>query len=398
MITLKVKPINTIEDLRASLQQAIELEHATIPTYLTTMFSCGVTHNQNVANIIKSVVIEEMLHMSIAANVLNAVGGHPVINRPGFIPSFPGPLPGGVAEGLTVTLEKMTKEHVKNVFMAIEEPEHPIVIEGGKLANRKMLSTSFSIYNWTEEEEMTIGEFYTIIKEKITILEEEAIAHGTTIFTGSLDVQFVDPMWFPTSELFPITDVSTSHKGIDIIIDQGEGTTSDPFDEEGQPAHYYRFQEIVEGRELVKDPSAPSGYSFSGAVIPFLPTEVTNTVNNPRTDNPNNEPDVYIYTPGTQEYIQNKLFNFNYTNLLNALHLTFNGEQERINDAMGMMYALRLSALQLMQIPLANKPSYFAAPSFQFVTNEDMSPEELEMANQMKVAHVNKRMAAANHG
>jgi hypothetical protein len=46
-----------------------------------------------VSSTIKGVVIEEMLHMTIAANVLNAVGGHPAIDRPDFVPNYPEDLP-----------------------------------------------------------------------------------------------------------------------------------------------------------------------------------------------------------------------------------------------------------------------------------------------------------------
>jgi len=34
-----------------------------------------------------------MLHMSIAANILIASGGRPMINTRAFIPNYPGPLP-----------------------------------------------------------------------------------------------------------------------------------------------------------------------------------------------------------------------------------------------------------------------------------------------------------------
>jgi hypothetical protein len=51
------------------------------------------------------VVIEEMLHMTIAANVLNAVGGHPAIDRPDFVPNYPEDLP---ALNLTVGACKTT--------------------------------------------------------------------------------------------------------------------------------------------------------------------------------------------------------------------------------------------------------------------------------------------------
>ena len=46
-----------------------------------------------VAAIIRSVVIEEMLHMALACNLLNAVGGQPEIDRAGFVPLSGSPCP-----------------------------------------------------------------------------------------------------------------------------------------------------------------------------------------------------------------------------------------------------------------------------------------------------------------
>ena len=66
-----------------------------------------------------------MLHMTIAANVLNAIGGKPVINKPHFIPHYPGPLPLNIGD-LIVPLAPISKTLVKKIFMEIEEPEDPI--------------------------------------------------------------------------------------------------------------------------------------------------------------------------------------------------------------------------------------------------------------------------------
>ena len=66
-----------------------------------------------------------MLHMAICANLLNAIGGTPQINHANFVPTYPGPLPLGIADGLTVSLEKFSLGLVQNVFMEIEEPAHP---------------------------------------------------------------------------------------------------------------------------------------------------------------------------------------------------------------------------------------------------------------------------------
>jgi len=50
--------VDTIEDVQRALQQAIELEHATIPTYLFSLFSIKNGRNREVAEIINSVVLE----------------------------------------------------------------------------------------------------------------------------------------------------------------------------------------------------------------------------------------------------------------------------------------------------------------------------------------------------
>ena len=74
--------ITTLNDLRAHLQWAIELEHATIPPYLCALYSIKPGKNTDAAAAITSVFVEEMLHLTLAANVLNAIGGAPVIDAP----------------------------------------------------------------------------------------------------------------------------------------------------------------------------------------------------------------------------------------------------------------------------------------------------------------------------
>ena len=67
-------PLNkTLAYARQLLQSAVMVEHSTIPLYLSAMWSM-VNSTSQAVDIIHSVVIEEMLHMTIAANVLNAIG------------------------------------------------------------------------------------------------------------------------------------------------------------------------------------------------------------------------------------------------------------------------------------------------------------------------------------
>src|ERR1700732_4423538 len=108
------------EAVTTALQRALELEHSTIPPYLYALYSLDENKNGAIAKIIQSVVLEEMLHMTLVCNILNALEGRPVIDNPKFIPTYPGPLPGGIEAGLTVGLAPFSIDVVHDAFMAIE--------------------------------------------------------------------------------------------------------------------------------------------------------------------------------------------------------------------------------------------------------------------------------------
>lgn len=343
---------STLADLQAMLQQAIELEHSTIPPYLTANFTLFSTTGANAAisEIIGSVLGEEMLHMTIAGNVLNAIGGSPVINKPGFIPTYPGPLPGGVEGGLTVGLEKFSINLVKNVFMEIEAPENQAPVAGGIPV---------------PPDGQTIGEFYNGIISLMTNLETQAQANGSSIFTGSAGNQVTFAEFYPANVLFPVTSLQTAISAINIIIDQGEGSTQTPFvdpaNTEGtpEPAHFYRFEEIVQGKGLVVNTSTiPNTYSYTGTPIPFDPTQVPNMWPNPTMSE---------FPKGSIAYENCRLFNYNYTSLLNCLHDTFNGHPEKLSTALGIMFSLRLYALKLLAQPHPLHPGFMAGPSFEYL-------------------------------
>src|SRR5947209_17026527 len=95
--------------LHEALQWAVDLEFATIPVYLSGLWSIkpqgpNVEPSGEVYNLINSVVMEEMLHMALVCNMVTAIGGTPEINPT----NFPGGLPGGVRPDLTVKLEGLS--------------------------------------------------------------------------------------------------------------------------------------------------------------------------------------------------------------------------------------------------------------------------------------------------
>jgi hypothetical protein len=335
-----IQAAQTGPDLYQFLQSAIELEHATIPAYLAAYYSIKPGANLAAGQIIRSIVVEEMLHMTIAANVMNAIGGSPVINQPDFIPTYPGPLPMSVDDGLIVPLEKLSLALVETVFMRIELPEDPRHYPSLMLAA-------------AERGFATIGEFYDAIIARIRFL-------GNKIFTGDPARQVVDNTWFPADQLFAITDVDSAARGLDIIKRQGEGTSTNPMDGDGAPAHYYRFEEILRGHRLVRNSSVPEGYSFTGAPVPFDPAGVIDMVSNSV---------LADYTTGTLAYDGVAQANYAYTSLLNALHETFNGSPKTLQTAIGLMYQLRLVVLEKVVNQAVTDGKFkgqYAAPAFQF--------------------------------
>jgi hypothetical protein len=335
-IVASIQAAKEAADIHQFLQGAIELEHSTIPPYLQALYSIKHDKNTIVADLIRSVVVEEMLHMTIAANVLNAIGGAPVISKPGFVPDYPAHLPMNVREGLQVGLAPLSKPLIHDVFMEIEMPEHP-----QDFPDKAMMAADAGY--------ATIGVFYAAIIAKLREL-------GDDIFTGDPSRQVMDNTWFPAGQLFPIHDVASAARGIEIIVRQGEGTSDDPLEAEGAPAHYYRFAEIYHGKRLVPDPSVEEKFSYSGAPIPFDAAGIWDMVMNPKIAN-------YRADSAARAYAQR--FNAIYTNLLNSLHVTFNGAPRRLAKAIAGMYELRLAAEALIDIR-DDASGKQAAPTFEY--------------------------------
>ena len=328
-----------------SLQRAIELEHSTIPPYLTAWYSLKPGLNDQVGALLRYVVIEEMLHMTIAANILVSLGGSPAINKPEFVPTYPGPLPMGIGgSDFTVHLAPFSMDLVLNTFMVIEEPEEPVPV-----------SFSASQDDAEEPTYRTIGEFYSALKDKLRALPAGSFGH--------VDRQVVG-MW-PETLSFPIVDAESACAAIDIIIEQGEGTSKDPFeDRDGDgkptPAHYYRFGQIYYGAELIKkrSPKLNTDYAYGGAPIPFVASGVYPM----RPD-----PSALQFAEGTYGRLLTDNFTQGYSSLLNSLHAAFNGEPERIKETMGLMYQLRFLAQKLMSTPLQEGMVATAGPVFRYV-------------------------------
>lgn len=325
--------------LERALQYAIQLEFFTIPPYLTAFWSIK-NPRETAAIAIREVLVEEMLHMSLACNMLKSIGGCPIICHPDVVPKYPNPLPGGVKPGLRIALEGLSK-HTLDVFMAIEEPEKDISV----------LETTA-----VDETFPRIGAFYDAIEEAFYEIGPEISRAGQ--IEG----------YFGESRRSDGTDVPKNigsleevSKAIKLIKDQGEGTSQSPFDPDtGELAHYYRFKEIAVGRKIVQVPG--KGFVHSGEAV--------------------NMPDCWpvgeVPLGGYQQagvpkstWSAMECFDAIYTQLLMQLDLAWkDGSQAALHRGLElMMDRLPALATEIMQVSIGNKPTHYA-PNFRLTKTE----------------------------
>ena len=239
-----------VEKIREKLQAAIELEHSTVPLYLYALYSLDPAKNGEIVSIIRSVVVEEMLHMTLASNVLNAIGGSPRLDDPKFIPTYPGPLPGGVEKQLTVQLAPFSMAQLET-FLTIEEPQDPL--------NFKLAAA--------QGDGITIGDFYRHIAKAIAKL-------GPSIFVPGPHNQVGPDL---VEEFVVVTDVASAGQAITTIVEQGEGTSKTPLEIVGKGyAHYYRFMQIK--KHYLLEPKGDS-FAYDGPPVPFDPAGVLSGAN-----------------------------------------------------------------------------------------------------------------------
>ena len=68
LFTLK-RAIETLDDLHYYLRIAMELELSTIPPYMCGIYSIKPGTNQQAIDVMHSVVMEEMFHLTMAGNI-----------------------------------------------------------------------------------------------------------------------------------------------------------------------------------------------------------------------------------------------------------------------------------------------------------------------------------------
>ncbi|MEV4109345.1 ferritin-like domain-containing protein [Nonomuraea sp. NPDC049695] len=299
--------IDTLDSLREHLQWAIELEHATLPPYLTALYSLDPERNPAAVEVVSSVFVEEMLHLALAANLLNAVGGAPRLDTPEMLPPHPRKLPHG---DLELSLVPFGPEALE-MFLRLEQPAPPGAPP-------------------EDDNYETIGQFYAAIEQGLRYLCETL--GEKEVFSGDPARQVSGGHFRHTGgRLVAVTDLASALDALEEIVEQGEGTArSEVWDgDQDEVAHYYRFMELKLGRRYRRGDtpeSGPTGEKLSVDLTGVLPM-----------------------TPNPADRAAQEEFNHTYCAILHLLEVAFNGSPRMLAVATGEMYALKAQAQELMR-------------------------------------------------
>ncbi|WP_431683037.1 ferritin-like domain-containing protein [Kitasatospora sp. KL5] len=362
--------ITSLKDLKAALQLAVGLELSTVPVYLTALYSIEAGRNTDAAQTIRSVVMEEMLHMTLAANVLNALGEVPSPGPVDFqgrrnlspIPAYPldSPLVSGIG---TLELLPLTPRAVDG-FVRIEHPLHG----AATLDAIPVQSGGFR----------TIGEFYDAV---------DAALNDPVICP---DGAFRPVRQIPDSDYYggaghvvEVKDRATAREAVLKIVDQGEGlpeeylhrpaktvTDADRLGSGWQMySHYARFRELQTGRRFRPDQRADQNPEGAMLLVDYTAVQpALYTPHNGGSDSP--------------EGSALDAFDLAYSHLVDDIYRAFAGEPKEVVDpldrhadrerpalqqAVHTMYALKNTAVALMRTPNPAKPGHTLCPRFSYV-------------------------------
>ena len=361
--------ITEVEDLHYYLKQALKLEHATIPPYITALYSLKPGTNLEAFHIIRAVAVEEMLHLTLVANILNAVGGNIkfTLTAPDFVPKYPAYIPTGATD-FQVHLRKFSPQTVEN-FMQIERAEE--VEEGKPLVVSRFVQERdnfLTIHNGEKSNTFySIGLFYSEIIRGLFALHKKM---GSDLFCGAPERQITPAYYYNGGgDIIPVTDLRSAMRAMRVIQEQGEGSrVRTIYDAERELAHYYRFHQLVpspdkvqlgEGQYYVIDkndpeksdrPHEPTGASFKVDWDEVYPLKENASLSD--------------YDRGTEVYAAAEQFESAYRNFLQDLEHAFDGHPEALIPAVGGMFRLKEQANSLIRNPIRGMDGDHAAPIF----------------------------------
>ncbi len=232
------------EQLIYWLHEASEIEHNLMCCYLYAAFSIKTgdprwspAQAQAVAawsRTITSVAMEEMTHLCLVGNLMNALGGTAHLGRPVF-PVDPGPYPAH----FVIRLQPFSLATVEH-FMFLERPVTSAVHEAAGFEPLR----SYQRGSATERispgarDYATVGQLYATLRQGLDAFAQE---HGeSALFMGDPALQ-IDSTQAPLPGVCTVTNLQEAHRALDTIVAQGEGAG-----DEHVQSHFSRFSRIAQ--------------------------------------------------------------------------------------------------------------------------------------------------------
>jgi hypothetical protein len=225
-------PIDTVEELKEHLELAITVELSTIPPYLYAMYSLADARGE-AALLIRSIVVEEMLHAALCANILLAVGGSPRFAEDVHLSRYPCALPHHEPP-LHLSLQPLSETVLREVFLRIEQPE----VHGAPAE---------------PDAYETLGQFYHAVERGLGDLA----SRGDLFATPQRERQLADPSFYAAVEdddddsggLLLVDDLGSACQAIEVIVHQGEGLSESRWadDSHRELTHYYKLLSLLDG-------------------------------------------------------------------------------------------------------------------------------------------------------
>ena len=247
------------ESLAFALSEAAEIEHGLMCCYLYAAFSIGPRCERRYTGAqaaaiarwraeITSIARDEMIHLALVSNLLNAIGAAPHLLRPNF-PVAPGYHPSGIVVSLAPFC-LATLQH----FVYLERPDDVIEREGTGFTG--------SVYQRpghagrlvpSAQDYQTVGDLYRWIRDGFGHLVESMGADR--LFCGEPQLQLASST-IGLPGITAVVDLESAQRAIDTIVTQGEGAPRCP-----GHSHYSRFSAMRRELEaiLADDPGFAPG-------------------------------------------------------------------------------------------------------------------------------------------
>jgi len=336
----------TVQDLRKMLQQAIAVELTVIPPLFTALCSIK-DQNSESAKLIHTVVIEEMLHMAVAGNLMNAIGGTvDLVSVAKHFERLPEPLPyAPFLEEIDlpmVSLQRCSVELVQGLFSRVERVP-------SAWGNQRAYPAQPAKFQ-------TLGGLYEAIWQTFHRLGESVVVPDSIQYELPRHQTGGGRLWQVRS-LQQALDLITENHLKGGTSELGSSSEESGADESLKKlSHYDRFQEIVHRR-------VPLGETYP--VKPDCkPTEL----------------------PEGLVTDLNRLFDYGFSMLVDSLQDLFSSNQNIgmfCHAAMTTMnQVMKNLAALMMQVPI-NEAGETAGPSFFYYDLRELDPEGYVVATRL---------------